>query len=389
MPSSSSIRLPVCPEDPASDPPCNCMLKQGSVPATVAGKAARAFHSRRMPRRVRGSRSGGCGSPGASSGRSRATRKGESYRLLNTAPAVFASPLCLLSYRDCCPPMVGCIAFWVQCRFDGRKECDGGGYVRCGSAEHRSDYCTELADTLFDNALEDTNGWTEATLLDIANYKNGLAMQKFRPEGDDPGLPVLIIKELGQGACGDDAERCRSDIDESVHIHDGDLIFSWLGALLLDYWAGGDTGLNQHLFKVTSDKYPSWFFYMWTKYHMRKFIALAKDRATTMGHIKRSALAEAEVLISPKGTLDELTTQMQPVIDQMVGLKVEARKRAVFPIGIGGAYRRSVPCWLAAFGWWDYRAYCCGIAVPFELTLKRSSSRSFFECRNKGFSLLP
>lgn len=163
-------------------------------------------------------------------------------------------------------------------------------------------------------------------MLDIANYKNGLAMQKFRPEGDDPGLPVLKIKELGQGACGADAERCRSDIDESVRIHDGDLVFSWSGTLLLDYWAGGDAGLNQHLFKVTSDKYPSWFFYMWTKYHMRKFIALAKDRATTMGHIKRSALVEAEALIPPKGTLDELTTQMQPVIDQMVGLKVEARK---------------------------------------------------------------
>ena len=151
-------------------------------------------------------------------------------------------------------------------------------------------------------------------------------MQKFRPEGDDPGLPVLKIKELSQGACEADAERCRSDIDESVRIHDGDLVFSWSGTLLLDFWTGGDAGLNQHLFKVTSDKYPSWFFYMWTKYYMRKFIALAKDRATTMGHIKRSALGEARVLIPPNGTLDKLSDQMQPVIDQMIGLKVETRK---------------------------------------------------------------
>ena len=63
-----------------------------------------------------------------------------------------------------------------------------------------------------------------------------------------------------------------------------------------------------------------------TKYHMRKFIALAKDRATTMGHIKRSALAEAEVLIPPADALGKLTEQMQPVVDQMIGLKVEARK---------------------------------------------------------------
>lgn len=151
-------------------------------------------------------------------------------------------------------------------------------------------------------------------------------MQKFRPEGDDPGLPVLKIKELGQGSCGPDAERCRSDIDESVRIYDGDLVFSWSGTLLLDFWAGGDAGLNQHLFKVTSEKYPSWFVYMWTKYHMRRFIALAKDRATTMGHIKRSALAEAKVLIPSADVLNKLTEQMQPVVDQTIGLKVEARK---------------------------------------------------------------
>ena len=120
-----------------------------------------------------------------------------------------------------------------------------------------NDYLAAFADALFDNALKDTNDWTRATLLDIANYKNGLAMQKFRPEGDDPGLPVLKIKELSQGACEADAERCRSDIDESVRIHDGDLVFSWLGTLLLDFWTGGDAGLNQHLFKVTSDKNPS------------------------------------------------------------------------------------------------------------------------------------
>lgn len=189
-----------------------------------------------------------------------------------------------------------------------------------------NDYLAELLDALFAKALEGADDWEEATLLDLASYKNGLAMQKFRPEVDDPGLPVLKIKELGQGSCGPDAERCRSDIDESVRIYDGDLVFSWSGTLLLDFWAGGDAGLNQHLFKVTSGKYPSWFVYMWTKYHMRRFIALAKDRATTMGHIKRSALAEAEVLIPSVDVLNKLTDQMQPVVDQIIGLKVEARK---------------------------------------------------------------
>lgn len=190
-----------------------------------------------------------------------------------------------------------------------------------------NDYLAELLDAQFDNLIaNESSDWEIASLLDIASYKNGLAMQRFRPVGDDPGLPVLKIRELGQGYCGSDAERCRSDIDESVTIHDGDLVFSWSGTLLLDFWAGGVAGLNQHLFKVTSDAYPSWFYYMWTKQHMRRFIALAKDRATTMGHIKRSALQESEVLIPPANVMFELTTEMQPIVDEMIGLKVQSRK---------------------------------------------------------------
>lgn len=170
--------------------------------------------------------------------------------------------------------------------------------------------------------------WEDASLLGIANYKNGLAMQKFRPQLGDKGLPVLKIRELGRGECGSDAERCSSDIEDSVRVRDGDLIFSWSGTLMLDFWAGGDAGLNQHLFKVTSDKYPSWFYYMWTKHHLRRFIAMAKDRATTMGHIKRSALANAAVKIPPSDVLRSQTKAMQPLVDEVVGLKIQSRKLA-------------------------------------------------------------
>ncbi len=153
-------------------------------------------------------------------------------------------------------------------------------------------------------------------------------MQKFRPAPGDPGLPVLKIKELGQGMCSADSERCTSEIDESVTIHDGDLVFSWSGTLLLDFWAGGEAGLNQHLFKVTSEKYPSWLYYLWTKRHMNRFIMLAKDRATTMGHIKRGALADSEVLLPPAKQLEELTQLMQPIVDQRIASKVQSRRLA-------------------------------------------------------------
>lgn len=192
-----------------------------------------------------------------------------------------------------------------------------------------NDYLAELLDVLFVDMLNDADAsWERLSLLDIASYKNGLAMQKFRPAPGDPGLPVLKIKELGQGVCTPDSERCASTIDESVKIHDGNLVFSWSGTLLLDFWAGGDAGLNQHLFKVTSDRYPSWLYYLWTKHHMDRFIMLAKDRATTMGHIKRSALAESKVLIPPVEQLEVLTRRMQPIVDELVVNKIQSRNLA-------------------------------------------------------------
>lgn len=190
-----------------------------------------------------------------------------------------------------------------------------------------NDYLDEMIRVLFVHEILGTidDTWRRASLLDIASYKNGLAMQKYRPEGDDPGLPVLKIKELARGRCDADTERCRSNIDESVKIHDGDLIFSWSGTLLLDFWAGGDAGLNQHLFKVTSKNYEPWFSYLWTNYHMRKFIMLAKDRATTMGHIKRSALAESEVYIPSESRMNELKKKFDPLVKKTVSLKTESR----------------------------------------------------------------
>ena len=50
-------------------------------------------------------------------------------------------------------------------------------------------------------------GWKVGRLTEIASYMNGLAMQKFPPENNEDSLPVLKIKELGQGFCGTDSDR--------------------------------------------------------------------------------------------------------------------------------------------------------------------------------------
>ena len=167
--------------------------------------------------------------------------------------------------------------------------------------------------------------WKTGSLSDIADYLNGLAMQKFRPKDDEIGLPVLKIKELRQGFVGEDAELCSPNIKSEYIVNDGDVIFSWSGSLLVDLWCGGKCGLNQHLFKVTSKHYDKWFYYMWTKHHLDRFIFLAADKATTMGHIKRDELDKAEVCIPLDSDYNKISSAVKPLIDRLIANKIENR----------------------------------------------------------------
>ena len=170
--------------------------------------------------------------------------------------------------------------------------------------------------------------FSKAYLADIANYLNGLAMQRFRPLEGEIGIPVLKIKELGQGQCDSSSDLCSPSIEEKYIVRDGDIIFSWSGTLLVDIWCGGVCGLNQHLFKVTSDKYPQWFIYYWTKHHLAKFIRIAKDKAVTMGHIKRGDLEVSEVLIPDEKSFAEMDKMMSPIFKAIVVNRIENRRLA-------------------------------------------------------------
>ena len=170
------------------------------------------------------------------------------------------------------------------------------------------------------------DGWKTGNLLDIADYLNGLAMQKYRPKDGETGLPVLKIKELRQGICDASSELCSPSIKSEYIIHDGDIIFSWSGSLLVDIWCGGTCGLNQHLFKVTSNNYDKWFYYLWTAHHLDRFIAVAADKATTMGHIKREELKKAEVIIPSKCDYKRIRTLIKPLFDLIISNRIENRK---------------------------------------------------------------
>lgn len=171
-------------------------------------------------------------------------------------------------------------------------------------------------------------GWQESSLIGIADYLNGLALQNFRPLINEDELPVLKIKELRQGACDDNSDKCSASIKSDYLVHDGDVIFSWSGSLLVDFWCGGLCALNQHLFKVTSSKFDKWFYFAWTKCYLQKFASIAADKATTMGHIKREELEKAKVLIPSPQDYKKIGALLEPIYEKIISLRIENRKLA-------------------------------------------------------------
>ena len=169
-------------------------------------------------------------------------------------------------------------------------------------------------------------GWKVLSLDGIADYLNGLAMQKFRPTAGEDHLPVLKIKELGQGHCDGSCDICSSDIPSQYIVNDGDVIFSWSGTLMVDVWCGGRCGLNQHLFKVTSKEYPKWFYLMWTLEHLNRFIHIAKDKAVTMGHIKREELHKAKVVVPSTAAINKANMIFAPIVNEMINTRISNRK---------------------------------------------------------------
>lgn len=192
------------------------------------------------------------------------------------------------------------------------------------NAETAALFPSEFEETGIDEFESIPAGWRIESLAEIAKYENGLALQKYRPEGLEY-LPVIKIRELRQGSPDSNSEKASPNIKSSCIIDDGDIIFSWSGSLLIDIWCGGKGALNQHLFKVTSDKYPKWFYYYWTNHHLADFQDIAEGKATTMGHIQRRHLESAKVVIPPDTILEKANKSLLPMLDQIVKNRLQSR----------------------------------------------------------------
>ena len=177
-----------------------------------------------------------------------------------------------------------------------------------------------------EDGVERPRGWAVKPLDEIATYLNGLALQKYPATGAD-FLPVIKIAQLRKGNT-DGADRASPDVPSDYIIDDGDILFSWSGSLEVVIWYGGRGALNQHLFKVASNDFPKWYYYLWTKEHLADFQEIAAGKATTMGHIQRKHLTQAKAFVPSRELIEAMDNHMSPIIDRIVTCSVESRTLA-------------------------------------------------------------
>jgi type I restriction enzyme S subunit len=158
--------------------------------------------------------------------------------------------------------------------------------------------------------------WAEKSLDEVADFLNGLAVQKYPKVEGEPTLPVIKIREMSAGVTAN-TDISAANIPEKYVVNNGDLLFSWSGTLIVKFWAEGKGALNQHLFKVTSSDYPEWFYYFWLQYHLAEFIDTAKSKATTMGHIQRHHLHDAKVRMPHNELLEKMNAEFSPLLLQL------------------------------------------------------------------------
>ena len=160
-------------------------------------------------------------------------------------------------------------------------------------------------------------GWRVGNLYNIAEFINGLACQKYRPIDQNKKIPVIKIKEMHEGI-SDSTEYVREDIPEKNIINDGDILFSWSATLETMIWAGGNGGLNQHIFKIIPKEYSKYYVYMQLSTYIINFVHMAEARKTTMGHITTDHLKQSRIIIPPKKVAEMYNKRVEGAFNKII-----------------------------------------------------------------------
>lgn len=187
----------------------------------------------------------------------------------------------------------------------------------------REYHLTEELYNLFPSSFADSplgpipSGWEVKPLSKIATFLNGLALQKYPARAEEDFLPVIKIAELRNGI-STSTDKANTNLPTEYIVHNGDILFSWSGSLMVKVWSGEKGALNQHLFKVFSNGYPKWFYYLWVNHYLPMFQEIAADKATTMGHIQRKHLDQVKVVCPSAAFLDKMDKIFGVILSKII-----------------------------------------------------------------------
>jgi type I restriction enzyme, S subunit len=181
---------------------------------------------------------------------------------------------------------------------------------------------------LFPDAFENSDlgeipqGWKTKPLYDTAQYINGAAFRNEHFYDAADGLPVVKIAELKSGITGQTKFSHRSDLDPKYHIDTGEMLYSWSGSpdTSLDtfLWTKGRGFLNQHIFRVVTDRASQkHFVYYLLKHLCPTLIELARNKQTTgLGHVTVADMQRLRVCWPSDDVLGKFEQQIGPIFER-------------------------------------------------------------------------
>ncbi len=132
----------------------------------------------------------------------------------------------------------------------------------------------------------------KVSVADLAAFVNGGAYTKG---ASGTGRIVIRIAELNSGL-GPSTVYSEREVPNDQTAQQGDILMSWSGSLGVYRWVLGEAIVNQHIFKVLpADGYPAWLVFDRLDAVMSVLQRIAKDKATTMGHIQRGHLVSTTI----------------------------------------------------------------------------------------------
>lgn len=166
-------------------------------------------------------------------------------------------------------------------------------------------------------------GWERLPFSQLAGFVNGYP---FKPaELGVVGLPIVKIPELRDGVSDKTPRNEGENIPEKYLLNDGDLLFSWSGTLLIEFWYDGPAILNQHLFRVEPQSQYSRAFLLFA---LREALPEFSNQTVgaTMKHIRKAALTTVTVCIPSHSLLTQFDALATDVFEQVLNLRRQNQK---------------------------------------------------------------